>query len=64
MFKSLFILLPIFIFSILPSQAFARCAVCYTNGLSGASIAIIVIITSFILLFFANKFLNKYLDKI
>ena len=42
---------------------FARCAVCYTNGLSGASIALIVIISSFLLLFFANMFLRKVLDK-
>tara|TARA_B100001175_G_C19485534_1_gene629558 strand:- start:1022 stop:1207 length:186 start_codon:yes stop_codon:yes gene_type:complete len=43
--------------------AFARCAVCYTQGLSGASIAVIVIVTSFILLFFGNKFLQKFLNK-
>ena len=46
-----------------PIPAFARCAVCYTNGLSGASIAVIVIISSFTALFFANKFLRKLLDK-
>ena len=46
-----------------PIPAFARCAVCYTNGLSGASIAVIVIISSFTMLFFANKFLRKFLDK-
>ena len=46
-----------------PIPAFARCAVCYTKGLSGASIAVIVIISSFTLLFFANKFLRKFLDK-
>ena len=43
--------------------AFARCAVCYTNGLSGASIAVIVIVTSFIFLFIANKILRKFIDK-
>ena len=42
---------------------FARCAVCYTNGLSGASIAVIVIISSFTVFFFANKFLRKFLEK-
>ena len=43
--------------------AFA-CAVCYTdNGLSGASIAVIVIISSFLILFFANKILQKILNK-
>lgn len=46
-----------------PIPAFARCAVCYTDGLSGASIAVIVIISSFTVLFFANKFLRKFLDK-
>ena len=46
-----------------PIPAFARCAICYTNGLSGASIAVIVIISSFTVLFFANKFLRKLLDK-
>ena len=43
--------------------AYSRCAVCYTNGLSGASIAVIVIVTSFVLLFFANKILKKIIDK-
>ena len=33
----------------MPTPAFARCAVCYTNGLSGASIAVIVIISFSIL---------------
>lgn len=47
----------------IPTPAFARCAVCYTNGLSGASIAVIVIISSFIFLFFGNKLLKKFLDK-
>ena len=40
------------------------CAVCYTdNGLSGASIALIVIISSFLILFFSNKILKKILNK-
>ena len=43
--------------------AFSRCAVCYTNGLSGASIAVIVIILSAFFLFFANKFIQRMLDK-
>ena len=46
-----------------PIPVFARCAICYTKGLSGASIAVIVIISSFTVLFFANKFLRKFLDK-
>tara|TARA_X000000368_G_C22970396_1_gene685186 strand:+ start:642 stop:839 length:198 start_codon:yes stop_codon:yes gene_type:complete len=49
------------LFFSLPS--FARCAVCYTNGLSGASIAVIIIVSSAILLFFANKLLKKILEK-
>ena len=47
----------------MPVSVFARCAVCYTKGLSGASIAVIVIILSAFFLFFANKFLQKFLDK-
>ena len=40
------------------------CAVCYTdNGLSGASIALIIIVSSFLILFFTNKFLKKILNK-
>ena len=40
------------------------CAVCYTdNGLSGASIALIIIVSSFLILFFSNKFLKKTLNK-
>ena len=46
-----------------PLPVFARCAVCYTDGLSGASIAVIVIVTSFIFLFIANKILRKFLEK-
>ena len=40
------------------------CAVCYTdNGLSGASIALIIIVSSFIILYFANFTLKKLLGK-
>tara|TARA_B100000579_G_C22556892_1_gene722447 strand:- start:298 stop:492 length:195 start_codon:yes stop_codon:yes gene_type:complete len=45
------------------TPAFGRCAVCYTNGLSGASIAVIVIVFSFLLLFIGNKFLQKFLNR-
>tara|TARA_B100001123_G_scaffold411413_1_gene507594 strand:+ start:78 stop:275 length:198 start_codon:yes stop_codon:yes gene_type:complete len=45
------------------TPAYSRCAVCYTQGLSGASIAVLVIISSFLILFFANKFLKKIIDK-
>jgi len=60
--KFTFLFICLFII-ISPIPAFARCAVCYTNGLSGASIAVIVIVSSFTLLFFANKFFRKFLDK-
>ena len=40
------------------------CAVCYTdNGLSGASIALLVIISSFLILFFTYRILKKVLNK-
>ena len=56
-----------FIFLILfinfPLPVLARCAVCYTNGMSGASIAVIDIIASFIFIFIANKFLQKLINK-
>jgi len=49
--------------TLLSMPAFARCAVCYTNGLSGASIAVIIIVTSFVLLFIANKFFHRFLNR-
>ena len=52
-----------FLFIFLPFSVNARCAICYTQGLSGASIAIIVIVLSAIFLFIANKFLRKLLNK-
>ena len=61
--KKINILIFFFISLIYSIPVFARCATCYTNGLSGASIAVIVIVTSFILLFIANKLLQKYLNK-
>ena len=40
------------------------CAVCYAdNGMSGASIALIIIVSSFLILFFTNKILKKILNK-
>ena len=59
MFKILILL----IISLFTSSVQARCAVCYTNGLSGASIAVIVICSAAIFLFVANKFLRKLLEK-
>ena len=43
--------------------AYSRCAVCYTNGLSGASIAVLVIISSLLSLFILNKLLKKFIEK-
>jgi len=63
MYKNLNYLLVSFFIIIFPIPVFARCAICYTKGLSGASIAVIVIVSSFIFLFFANKFLRKILEK-
>ena len=49
--------------AIFPLPALA-CAVCYTdNGMSGASIALIIIVSSFVILFFSNKILKKILNK-
>jgi len=61
--NKLFNLFIIFLTILIPSTAFARCAICYTQGLSGASIAVIVIVLSVIFLFIANKFLQKFLEK-
>ena len=45
----------------LPSLA---CAVCYTdNGMSGASIALIVIILSFLILFFIYRIFTRTLNR-
>ena len=62
MFKFLLILISLTSL-FLPMSAYARCAVCYTNGLSGASIAVIVIFLSAIFLFLVNKLLHKFFDK-
>ena len=60
---NVFIIINFLILIIFPFQASARCAVCYTKGLSGASIAVIVIISSAIFLYLANKLLQKFLEK-
>ena len=63
MFKRLYIFSISVIISTISLPVLA-CAVCYTdNGLSGASIALIVIISSFVFLFFANRVLQKILNK-
>ena len=63
MFSKIKNLLFFIIFINFSMPVFARCAVCYTKGLSGASIALIVIIVSAIFLFIANRFLQKFLEK-
>tara|TARA_Y100001970_G_C13916132_1_gene691078 strand:- start:462 stop:668 length:207 start_codon:yes stop_codon:yes gene_type:complete len=45
------------------SSVYARCAVCVTKGMSGASIAVLVILSVGIILFFANMLFRKYLNK-
>jgi len=63
MFDRLHNLLLIFLIVIMPMPVLA-CAVCYTdNGMSGASIALIVIISSFIIIFFTYRTLKKILNK-
>ena len=55
------LLLLIVIITPLPTLA---CAVCYAdNGMSGASIALIVIVSSFLILFFTYRILKKVLNK-
>ena len=61
--SNLFNFFIIFLSLLIPGPVFARCAVCYTLGMSGASIAVMVIVISAIFLFIANKFLQKFLEK-
>ena len=61
--SQIFNLLLALILTLIPGTVLARCAICYTQGLSGASIAVIVIVLSAIFLFIANKFLQKFLEK-
>ena len=63
MFNLINSLISFLIIIFIPVSASARCAVCYTKGLSGASIAVIIIILSALFLFMANKLLQKFLDK-
>ena len=59
----LYNLLIILLIIIMPLPALA-CAVCYAdNGMSGASIALIVIVSSFLILFFTYRILKKVLIK-
>ena len=54
------IILFLFIFA---KNAMARCAVCVVEGMSGASIAVLVILTTLIFFLIANWCLKKYLNK-
>tara|TARA_Y100001970_G_C14157875_1_gene816676 strand:- start:442 stop:636 length:195 start_codon:yes stop_codon:yes gene_type:complete len=63
MIKNYLILFFYGVLCLFPFSASARCAVCYTQGMSGASIAVIILVTSFIILFIANKFLQKIINK-
>ena len=45
------------------TPALSRCAVCVVSGMSGASIAVLIILTVFILLGLANWGLRKFLNK-
>ncbi len=62
-FNKFYFILINLLFIVITLPASARCVVCYTNGMSGASIAVIVLISSFIILFFANKVLKKIINK-
>ena len=54
----------IFIITIfLTSIAYGRCAVCVAKGMSGASIAVLIIISIFIILAIANWGLKRILNK-
>ena len=61
--NNVFNLFIVCILTLIPGTVLARCAICYTQGLSGASIAVIIIVLSAISLFIANKFLQKFLKK-
>ena len=63
MFNRLYKFFIFLLIAIFPLPTLA-CAVCYTdNGMSGASIALIIIVSSFLILFFSNKVLKKILNK-
>ena len=63
MLNQLYKLFIVLLVVIVPLPTLA-CAVCYTdNGMSGASIALIIIVSSFVILFFSNKILKKIFNK-
>ena len=63
MFNRLYKFFIFLLIAIFPLPTLA-CAVCYAdNGMSGASIALIIIVSSFLILFFTNKILKKILNK-
>ena len=57
------IFLPIFLNFFLTSSLNARCAVCVVNEMSGASIALLIIISVFTILLIANWGFNKFLKR-
>ena len=63
MLNRLYNLLITFLIVIIPLPTLA-CSVCYAdNGMSGASIALIVIVLSFLILFFTYRILTRVLNK-
>ena len=61
--KLLFLTISSILFCLISIPLSARCAVCVVQGMSGASIAVLVILSAFMFLFFANWALKKYLEK-
>ncbi len=54
----------IILLMVLTSSPILACAVCYAdNGMSGASIALIVIVSSFLILFITYRVLKRALNK-
>ena len=60
---NLFVFYIFFVNIFLSTPTFSRCAVCVVNGMSGASIALLVILSIFILIFIANWGLKKILNR-
>tara|TARA_B100001013_G_C24349119_1_gene339607 strand:- start:191 stop:397 length:207 start_codon:yes stop_codon:yes gene_type:complete len=56
-----YLIVSINVFVTLP--AYSRCAVCVIDGMSGASMAILIILSVFIILAIANWCLKKILEK-
>jgi len=61
--KFYLIFLPIFLNFFSTSSLNARCAICVVDGMSGASIALLIIISVFTILLIANWGFNKFLKR-